>query len=29
MKTAYDVSPLYRPVIGVDRMSDLHDGGEW
>jgi molecular chaperone IbpA len=23
MRTAYDFSPLYRSVIGVDRMADL------
>ncbi len=25
MRTAYDFSPLYRSVIGVDRMADLID----
>lgn len=25
MRTAYDVSPLYRSMIGVDRMADLVD----
>jgi len=26
MRTAYDLSPLYRSMIGVDRMADLIDG---
>ena len=25
MRTAYDFSPLYRSMIGVDRMADLID----
>jgi molecular chaperone IbpA len=25
MRTAYDLTPLYRSMIGVDRMADLID----
>jgi molecular chaperone IbpA len=28
MSTAFDLSPLYRSMIGVDRMADVRGGAE-